>query len=286
MRELHLFAGIGGGILGGMLLGHVPVAAVEINPYCRQVLKARQADGSLPSFPIFEDVKDFDGREWRGKVDIIAGGFPCQDISLAGAGKGLAGDRSGLWFEMLRVVRAVEPSFVFVENAAALRHRGLDTVLQGLAEGGFDAEWSLLSAASIGALHRRDRMWILGAHPDRAARAVADAALRQVHDRGPRVVEAQVSRGVGEHAAAVASGQDVAVAGSSGFPKREGKEAERALSAIGRSSWWASEPSVGRVVDGHPGRVDQLKALGNAQVPLCAAVAFEQLLRRFEWIPA
>lgn len=285
MRELHLFAGIGGGILGSMLLGHEPVAAVEINPYCRQVLKARQDDGSLPRFPIFEDVKAFDGHEWRGKVDVISGGFPCQDISLAGEGKGLSGDRSGLWFEMLRVVRAVEPLFVFVENAAALRHRGLDSVLQGLAESGFDAEWSLLSAASIGAVHRRDRMWILGAHPDRTARALADASFREDFLGARRVLEAQISRTLGGHSASVSRGEDVAVAGSSGLPQRQGQEAERALSAIGRSSWWASEPSVGRVVDGHPGRVDRLKALGNAQVPLCAAVAFEQLLRRFEWIP-
>jgi site-specific DNA-cytosine methylase len=86
MRELHLFAGAGGGILGGHLLGHTTVAAVEIEPYCQQVLKQRQADGILPEFPIFGDIRDFNGIEWMGKVDVIAGGFPCTDISVAGGG--------------------------------------------------------------------------------------------------------------------------------------------------------------------------------------------------------
>ena len=87
MRELHLFAGAGGGILGGMLLGHTTVCAVEIEPYCRQVLLQRQRDGILPKFPIWDDVCTFDGKTWRGKVDIVAGGFPCQDISSAGGGQ-------------------------------------------------------------------------------------------------------------------------------------------------------------------------------------------------------
>jgi DNA (cytosine-5)-methyltransferase 1 len=86
MRELHLFAGAGGGILGGHLLGHTTVAAVEIEPYCQSVLKQRQADGILPGFPIFGDIRNFNGIEWRGKVDVIAGGFPCTDISVAGGG--------------------------------------------------------------------------------------------------------------------------------------------------------------------------------------------------------
>ena len=97
MRELHLFAGAGGGILGGMLLGHTTVGAVEIEPYCRRVLLQRQRDGILPKFPIWDDVCTFDGKPWRGKVDVVCGGFPCQDISVAGKGTGITGERSGLW---------------------------------------------------------------------------------------------------------------------------------------------------------------------------------------------
>ena len=161
LRELHLFAGIGGGILGGMLLGHRCVGAVEINPHCRRVLEARQCDGILDSFPIHDDIRTFSGTAWRGRVDVVCGGFPCQDISLAGSGAGLAGERSGLWWEMLRVVREVGPRFVFVENVPGLFVRGLDQVLGSLADLGFDAEWLVLSAADCGAPHLRKRVWIL-----------------------------------------------------------------------------------------------------------------------------
>ena len=161
MRELHLFAGAGGGILGGMLLGHTTVCAVEIEPYCQEVLRARQRDGILPEFPIFGDIKEFDGTKWRGAVDVICGGFPCQDISAAGKGAGITGERSGLWSEMARVIEEVEPQFVFIENSPLLRTRGLGTVLQDIAQMGYDARWGVLGAWHVGAPHKRDRMWIL-----------------------------------------------------------------------------------------------------------------------------
>ena len=101
MNELHLFAGTGGGILGGMLLGHTTICAVEIEPYARKVLLQRQRDGILPKFPIWDDIRTFDVKPWQGKVDIICGGFPCQDISCANTNaKGIDGERSGLWREM------------------------------------------------------------------------------------------------------------------------------------------------------------------------------------------
>lgn len=161
MRELALFAGAGGGILGGKLLGWRTVCAVEIDAYCRSVLLARQRDGMLERFPIWDDVRTFDGTRWRGHVDVVSGGFPCQDISSAGTRTGLDGERSGLWREMARVVREVRPQFVFVENAAALAHRGLGTVLGDLAGMGFDAEWGVFSACALGAPHMRRRMFIL-----------------------------------------------------------------------------------------------------------------------------
>lgn len=161
MNELHLFAGAGGGIYGGQLLGHTTVCAVEIESYCRQVMHQRQRDGIFPRFPIWDDVTTFDGRPWKGSVDIVAGGFPCQDISAAGKGAGLAGKRSGLWAEFARIIGEIQPQFAFIENSPLLRTRGLVTVLQDLAQMGYDARWCVLGAWHAGAPHKRDRMWIL-----------------------------------------------------------------------------------------------------------------------------
>lgn len=161
MNELHLFAGAGGGILGGQLLGHTCVCAVEIEPYCREVLLQRQRDGMLPKFPIWDDVRTFDGRPWRGLVDVVCGGFPCQDISCAGKGAGLAGARSGLWSEFARIIREVRPQYAFVENSPMLTSRGLGRVLGDLSEMGYDAAWCVLGASDVGAPHLRKRIWIL-----------------------------------------------------------------------------------------------------------------------------
>jgi DNA (cytosine-5)-methyltransferase 1 len=161
MNELHLFAGAGGGILAGQLLGHRCVCAVECEPYAQAVLVARQNDGAFPPFPIWDDVRTFDGRPWRGLVDIVAGGFPCQDISTAGQGAGIDGEQSGLWSEMARIVGEVRPRFVFVENSPALTSRGLGRVLGDLAALGFDARWGVLGAGHVGAPHQRDRIWIV-----------------------------------------------------------------------------------------------------------------------------
>ena len=133
MRELALFAGGGGGIWGSLLLGHTPVCAVEIVEANRRILLQRQLDGIFPRFPIWDDVRSFNGHEWRGKVDIVSGGFPCQDISCAGKGAGIDGERSGLWSEMARIIGEVRPKFAFVENSPMLVTRGLDRVLCDLA---------------------------------------------------------------------------------------------------------------------------------------------------------
>ena len=195
MNELALFAGAGGGILGGRLLGWRTVCAVEIDPYARRVLLARQRDGHLGRFPIWDDASTFDGRPWQGHVDVISGGFPCQDISSAGKGAGIAGERSGLWVEMARVIREVRPRHVFVENSPNLvtQWGGLGLVLGDLAEMGFDAEWGVVGAHHAGAPHKRDRAWIVARHPDRNGQpGVA------VDDEAPRMqgVEAPWSAGL------------------------------------------------------------------------------------------
>ena len=162
MNELHLFAGCGGGILGGILLGHTCICAVEIEEYRRNVLLQRQRDGMLPRFPIWDDVRTFDGKPWRGKVDCICGGFPCQDISSANPNAvGITGAKSGLWKEYKRIISEIKPTLVFIENSPNLRLRGLDVVLEDLAEVGYDATWDIFSAAASGADHIRKRMFIL-----------------------------------------------------------------------------------------------------------------------------
>ena len=161
MNELALFAGAGGGILGGKLLGWRTVCAVEWDQYAATVLAQRQNDGLLESFPIWDDVQTFDGRPWRGIVDVVSGGFPCQDISVAGKGAGIDGERSGMWRHMARIIGEVRPRYVFVENSPALIHRGLARVLADLASLGYDARWGIIGADDCGAPHVRKRIWIV-----------------------------------------------------------------------------------------------------------------------------
>ncbi len=205
LRELHLFAGAGGGILAGQLLGHRTVCAVEWEPYAQAVLVARQNDGTFPPFPIWDNVQTFDGNPWRGIVDIVAGGFPCQDISVAGNGAGLDGERSGMWHHMARIIGEVRPRYVLVENSPALTSRGLGRVLGDLAALGFDAQWGVLGASDVGAPHKRERIWIVantrsgrrcepgGWEMEQPGRAeaictgdVAYATCEQPHWSGPR----------------------------------------------------------------------------------------------------
>ena len=156
-------------------MGWHTVCAVEVGDYPRRILLARQRDGILPHFPIWDDVRTFDGRPWRGRVDVISGGFPCTDISTAGHCVGIEGEFSGLWDEFSRVIREVRPPFVFVENSANLTVRGLDRVLGDLAAVGFDAEWGVFGAHDVGAPHYRKRIWVL-AYSERSA--VEDYARR------------------------------------------------------------------------------------------------------------
>ena len=161
LRSFHLFAGAGGGILADLILGHEVIGACEIEKYPRDVLLARQRDGILPAFPIWDDVCTLDGNPWRGAVDILCGGFPCQDISAAGKGAGITGERSGLWKEYARLIGEMRPRFVFAENSPLLRTRGLGVVLEDLASLGYNARWGVLGARDVGAPHKRDRMWVL-----------------------------------------------------------------------------------------------------------------------------
>ena len=257
-------------MLADLLLGHQPVGAVEIEPYCQQVLSARQKDGILPWFPIFADVKEFDGKPWRGKVDIISGGFPCQDISCAGKGAGLAGERSGLWSEMARIIGEVRPRFVLVENSPMLVSRGLEVCLSDLAEMGYDARWGVVGADDVGAPHRRKRIWIVAnamrersgsrwpeCERQRGWRSleqssnVADAESRE-NDRRKQgeLAEAQGQRKCID-TTSEPCGENVADAHKAGLQGRErtggtdkaGREKQNGSASECRCSWWDQDPA-------------------------------------------
>jgi len=230
MRELALFAGAGGGLLASRLLGWSTVCAVELEPYARKVLLQRQLDGHLERFPIWDDVRTFDGNPWRGAADVISGGFPCQNISSAGKREGIAGERSSLVWEMLRIAEEVQPRFIFAENSPGFRTHGLGAIVATLEGMGYDCAWCVLGARHVGAPHRRDRLWLL-------AHANGKGKPRQSVD---------------------------AEMGSLPQPNE-------------RSTAWQVEPSMGRMVDGLAGRMDQLRAIGNGQVPQVAALAFQVL---------
>ena len=262
MNELHLFAGAGGGILGGMLLGHTTVCAVELEPYCRKVLLQRQRDGILPKFPIWDDVCTFDGKPWRGKVDVVCGGFPCQDISSAGKGAGITGERSGLWGEMARIIGEIRPKYAFVENSPMLTLRGLDRVLGDLSEMGYDARWGVVGAYHVGAPHRRERIWIM---------AYSTQLFSNGGNDNSRVgLERETQSKLGNDCWT----KDVADSKSIHAQRQHKGSWE---TQFGRSGWWSVEPELGRVADGVANRVDRLKAIGNGQVPLVAATAWRIL---------
>lgn len=177
MNELHLFAGDGGGILAGVLLGHRCIGAVECSPHSQRVLKQRQADGALPDFPIFSDVRTFDGRPYRGRVDIVAGGFPCQAYSTATAGKNVADD---LWPEMLRIVADVAPWYVFAENVSK---RAIEAAANDCESLGFNTKCVSLGAKDLGADHVRERHWLLAytdVHGELCRAEHAEVAERKV----------------------------------------------------------------------------------------------------------
>ena len=171
IKVLDLFSGIGGFSYGlKQTGGFKTVAYCEIESYAREVLLRRMQDGQLDPAPIHTDITKLDGRPLRGHVDLICGGFPCQDLSVAGKLAGIDGSRSGLWGEYARLIREIRPRYIIVENVPNLLVLGMHRVLGDLASSGYDAEWSCISAAEMGAPHKRDRVWIIGERQD-----VADA---------------------------------------------------------------------------------------------------------------
>lgn len=254
LNGLDLFSGIGG-ITYALQDWIKPGAYCEIEPYCQSVLLSRMQEGNLPKAPIWDDIRTL--QSFRGgiglpsefcirgcyqEIDIIYGGFPCQDISIAGAGKGLEGERSNLFFEIVRLAEEIKPKFLFLENVPAITTRGGLVVVKTIAEMGYDCRWCVISASGVGALHRRAR-WFLLAYSNGITseqtntEAFTFSPIKESRGRLARLYRPFTSR---KHWQEVVSGMD-------------------------------------RVTDGLPYQLDRIRALGNAVVPQQVRKAWEIL---------
>ncbi len=283
---MHLFAGIGGGLLADLILGHKPIIAVEWDKYACKILRERVADGWFPGMQVWEgDVRLFDPSEYEGRVGCIHAGFPCQDISVAGKQAGLGeGTRSGLYREVLRIAGVVRPRYIFLENVSAILSNGLGVVLGDLAEMGYDAKWCCVKASDVGAPHGRDRWFALAERTGFSPHAEHDGNGRGAQEPQQTGQPSGADRpadvsGIRRCADGGERDQDVADTNSTQLKRNERSErVEPEHSDIGSASWWETESLVGRVAHGISDRVGKLKGLGNAQVPLQAAAAWRFLM--------
>lgn len=290
LKVLDCFAGIGGFSLGlDRTGGFQTVGFVEIDPFCRRVLAKH-----WPDVPCHDDITTREFKE--GEADVITGGFPCQDLSCAGRRAGLAGERSGLYRELVRAIRLVRPQHALVENVADLLGNGMDQVLGDMAESRYDTEWDCVPACAVGAPHERDRIYI-----------VAHAAGEQVGSAGQ-------SR---QHRGLEAERPDPDAEGIGCGPRRTGRppdsftgireQARRNLAdpygarlafreGITRDAWeklpaaerdrrrderqsvWPDEPALSGVDDGIPDWMDRVKSTGNTILPQIPEIIGNALL--------
>lgn len=267
MHGLDLFSGYGG-ITLALSEWVTPIAYCENDRYAQGILLSRMSESKLPIAPIWDDIETFPADQFRGKVGIVYGGFPCQDISCAGLGKGLEGKRSGLFYRLCEVVEEVMPRFIFLENVPAIRTRGLREVILQLTDMGYDCRWTCVSAKEVGANHLRKR-WFLLAYSNNSRRE-----LQHGRSSGEEHGEIQTEFGLYGKTRHVADSDCTRLQGQ--WEKSLGVEKKQRYACD--ESWWQAEPSVCRVVDGCPYRVDRIKALGNGVVPLQAKTAFEKLI--------
>jgi len=229
LKVLDLFSGIGGFSLGlERTGGFETVAFCEIDKKCQLVLSKH-----WPKIPIFEDVKDLTCKSIQN-IDVIAGGFPCQDISIAGTRLGLKGSRSSLWYEFYRLIKEFKPKYAIIENVSALRSNGLLEIIKMLAEVGYDAEWHTIPAIAVGAPHKRERVWIV-AFP--SGKRLEVFKFFTINREAIGIGEEWISRPTSK------------------------------CGGLQVQNHWRFEPNVGRMANGIPGRVDRLKQLGNSVVP-------------------
>lgn len=276
VKVLDLFSGIGGFSYGLEMASKEfkTTKFCEIDKFCQKVLKKH-----WPEVPIHDDIKTLKCTE--GEFDIICGGFPCQDISVAGQKKGITNEtRSGLWYEYKRIIKEVKPRYVIIENVRNLLNNGFAIVLKDLHEIGLDAEWEIISARSVGACHLRERLWIV-AYPNAFK-------LRQ-QSRGSSGTQGESKVLIGELS-------------SNGFPEptysdnfrfwpsfatEEEKSEWWAKATSSFRDWWEAESSVCRVSNGlseglDKDRVSRIKALGNSIVPQIVKIIGERIYDKTE----
>ena len=243
LNGLDLFSGIGG--LSIALSEWIrPIAYCEIDPYCQGVLLSRISDRALPNSPIWDNIKtlSYDGRNWP-RIDIIYGGFPCQDISIAGKKKGLDGERSSLIYDMLRVVGEIKPKFLFLENVPQIIKLGGNEIINKIVSLGMDCRWACISAASCGAPHRRDR-WFLLAYSNSQPSWETNSETEFI--ASPKTPWVRYSRQVGGN--------------------------------IPKNYWKENKCPFHGMDDGLPFELDRAKSLGNSVVAQQAREAFKLLM--------
>ncbi|MGE0108628.1 MAG: DNA cytosine methyltransferase [Bdellovibrionales bacterium] len=297
MNVLDLFSGIGGFSLGLEAAGMRTAAFCEIEPYCRAVLRRH-----WPDVPIHEDVRALDGRPYRGAVELICGGYPCQPFSMAGRRRGEEDERH-LWPEMYRLIREIRPRWVVAENVAGHISLGFDEVAASLEAEGFTVWPFIIPACAVGAPHRRDRVWII-AHAARAGERRETGSLCQAHGRQVDELPRQSDLAIARYASDSARGETIGqerrriLEDAFGSPAADAsdKRCERSFdqtvqgqSKIARKlarglkrwadGWPVSAPRLCRVDDGIPHRTQRLRALGNAVVPQIPYLIGRAILR-------
>jgi DNA (cytosine-5)-methyltransferase 1 len=257
LRHLDLFSGIGGFALAARMVGgYETVAFCEIEPYCQAVLRKH-----WPGVPVHGDVRTFPGVP----CDVLTGGFPCQDVSLAGKGAGIEGARSGLWKELCRLIGVCRPRGALIENSPALRTRGYDRIKGELGEIGYACEPFVVAAADVGADHLRKRAWLV-AYP--FGLQLREQPWRRGGPGGGHPVFAR-------HDGKTWPASDIDDAGRS--EQRRPVSVSTELAVAERDGGRAIEPCLVRGLHGIPGRVDRIRALGNAIVPQVAAIFLQAI---------
>ena len=286
---LDTFAGIGGFSYAADKLvgGFKTTQFIEINPFCQKILNKH-----WPNIPIHNDINTFTAG--IGQFDCITGGFPCQDISVAGNQKGITEEsRSGLFYSLMRVIRMVRPRFVVMENVAAILNNGLDIVLGELSEAGYDAEWAVISASSLGGCHRRSRWWCVAYTNDYGSSSSSFDEIDDETDSSSQERQNEISEFTGS---SKSSDSRIVRSFKRNITNSNSKRLQRQiLRKMERGIWTAehtrrlnpnwrqyvSKPILPRGSDGLSFRVDRTKALGNSVVPQVAAVPLKRVFELY-----
>ena len=285
---LDTFAGIGGFSYAATKLvgGYRTTQFIEIDPFCQKILKKH-----FPFTPIHDDIRTFTAIP--GQYDVICGGFPCQSISVAGNRAGITEEsRSGIFYELMRVIRMVRPRFVVLENVAAILNNGLDIVLGELSQAGYDAEWSVIPASSVGACHKRSRWWLVAYTDNNGLPSTEKCGFNaEASDRTQKGQNQSCQSQRGSE-----SSSSRAIQSSTEFTNSYSKGMERRKFTIPKElqnaayTWQSNTPHLSpkwrkyvsksvlcRGDDGLRNRVDRLRSLGNSVVPQCAAIPLQRV---------